>query len=172
MTTSAPPAAVPGIACARCRGSVYRTTGETGPVHKCLGCGREQRISSPTAAREPAPAPAASTTGGAEGDWQRLVRVRIAELVRAVEDTEARKREAERLVAALAAYGAASIPTLPWPTAPAPRSRADVPRTCAVCGFTAAPMHFRFEPDGSRRCRSVAGCQARQAARQKEEETQ
>jgi len=170
------PAAVVGRLprCERCNGALTLTENEDRQqVFKCQACGHELPTSrqgsspslegkGPVDRSEPAP------------DWQAEVRRRIAAAIARWQQADEARGEAQRLVAALVAYGAKDVPELPWKRA-ARASATSGPRqhkagvwTCSKCGRTVT-YRTGVELDGAGgyccRRQDAPACETRQKAR-------
>ena len=73
-------------------------------------------------------------TNSPPADWRKGVRRQIAALVAEVTAVEEKKREAERLVAALVGHGDTDVPVLPWNGSKAPAVAPSNQKMCSECG--------------------------------------
>ena len=166
--------------------------GHDGPIWSCLSCGHEMPRAISTAGRpliypHPAavtePQPMTSPTNGTHPavSWDeqalRELRTKLAE----VAAIEAKRTEAERIHAALTAYGTADLPALPWrpvrePWVPPPTRISEVTRPnevgqvmtpdCIFCGLTFASVTQRVHLRAGSACRAINACDRRKAARE------
>lgn len=175
MTTTA--ASVTPGRCHRCTGRMIKQGGLDGVVWHCLACGAERAIGPDDHGRHPSvgtqEANVDQTTAGAPSgsNWVTQARQRLGQVIAEVQLVERKKAEAERIQAALIAYGE-SLPPLPWTRAATKRTTARPSstrtETCRRCGHTGPWQSFRTV-DGELICRKSSVCEARRAARAGEE---
>lgn len=181
--------------CPRCKTRMAPDRTDDGPVWKCLSCGQETPRAVDAAGRQlviqhravagsqPMPElsrvlPANGTTPAASWDEQarRELDGHIAEYVAREEN----RRKAERIHAALTAYGTADLPALPWrpvrePWVAPPERKSEVTRPdeigqvmtpdCIFCGLTFVSVTQRVHLRAGSACRSINACGRRKAAR-------
>jgi len=102
-------------------------------------------------------------THDATPDWIAAAKHSLKAHLEAIVGVEHHKTEAEKIHAALSAYGAVGLPVLPWVTDKVKRTRTvTMPeRACDACGRQAVATAFHMV-DGRRVCRKAAECAARQ----------
>jgi hypothetical protein len=92
-------------------------------------------------------------------DWIEAARREMRREIGTYEKAMESRKKAERIRAALLAYGASDIPPLPW--AGRTPKRPALEKTCVTCGRTAPFGAFRATPDGPV-CRQAEACEARE----------
>lgn len=168
--------------CQECQGGVIAATDDTSgkPYWYCPRC----KLTKPAAERTEA-MPAAAEPSPAKLSWDQAARKRLESLLTALAKADDLRTEAERIHAALTAFGVTDLPPLPWVVAPPPRAErerrrysplalrhSDVPRTardaartevCVICGVAVDnPHRFTITRAGSV-CRWQATCDENRA---------
>ena len=129
--------------CQKCRSNLTEQRSLDGRVLKCLSCGSEYPVSttngaSPTPVTVPAAPAPVTLTQVATSDWLSAARADLQTKLKQIAAVTALQVEAERIHAALVAYGATDVPALPW------RAAKGMSRTCIRCGKTAPAVGRTF----------------------------